>query len=267
MLSKSSEKNSVKVIATVLLLFITAASITYFSFKNFYNIDVCLDNGGAWNDKKQICDINIEREISNHIWTNNIDGLKINIPETDAVAILNDVVTFDNADYFTANYSSKHSSTLIEKGSVFYDSRKIILISKVETDTSTRLSYAAPFTVSNQGSGLFTYIGLFIYDKALQKSTHLDSYFLGDRVKDVKISDEIQAIKVSFFQHTITQAFSEHPTERQTIHLSVAGKQKKFQFYKSIHPDWDKDQDGINDCENDGSCDHTTDYTQGKMPY
>ncbi|WP_404341820.1 hypothetical protein [Pseudoalteromonas mariniglutinosa] len=31
---------------------------------------------------------------------------------------------------------------------------------------------------------------------------------------------------------------------------------------KSMHPSWDADGDGINDCENDGSCDHTTDYTQ-----
>ena len=31
---------------------------------------------------------------------------------------------------------------------------------------------------------------------------------------------------------------------------------------KTMHPSWDADQNGINDCEDDGSCDHTTDYTQ-----
>lgn len=30
----------------------------------------------------------------------------------------------------------------------------------------------------------------------------------------------------------------------------------------AMHPSWDADGDGINDCEKDGSCDHTTDYTQ-----
>lgn len=31
-----------------------------------------------------------------------------------------------------------------------------------------------------------------------------------------------------------------------------------------MHPSWDADGDGINDCEKDGSCDHTVDYTKPK---
>lgn len=30
----------------------------------------------------------------------------------------------------------------------------------------------------------------------------------------------------------------------------------------SIHPSWDKNNDGINDCEKEGICDHSIDYTQ-----
>ncbi|TGE83814.1 hypothetical protein C7Y70_09470 [Pseudoalteromonas sp. KS88] len=33
---------------------------------------------------------------------------------------------------------------------------------------------------------------------------------------------------------------------------------------KTMHPSWDSDGDGINDCENEGSCDHTIDYTKPK---
>ncbi len=33
---------------------------------------------------------------------------------------------------------------------------------------------------------------------------------------------------------------------------------------KKMHPSWDQDGDGVNDCENDESCDHTVDYTQPK---
>jgi uncharacterized protein len=33
---------------------------------------------------------------------------------------------------------------------------------------------------------------------------------------------------------------------------------------KKMHPSWDKDGNGINDCENDDSCDHTVDYTQAR---
>lgn len=30
----------------------------------------------------------------------------------------------------------------------------------------------------------------------------------------------------------------------------------------TMHPAWDRDGDGINDCESNGSCDHTVDYSQ-----
>ncbi|CAM3983792.1 MULTISPECIES: hypothetical protein [Pseudoalteromonas] len=33
---------------------------------------------------------------------------------------------------------------------------------------------------------------------------------------------------------------------------------------KTMHPSWDRDGDGMNDCENDGSCDHTIDYTKAR---
>jgi len=29
-----------------------------------------------------------------------------------------------------------------------------------------------------------------------------------------------------------------------------------------LHPSWDKNKDGLNDCEDDGSCDHMIDYSQ-----
>ena len=29
-----------------------------------------------------------------------------------------------------------------------------------------------------------------------------------------------------------------------------------------MHPSWDQNRDGINDCEDDGSCDHTVDYSK-----
>ncbi len=34
---------------------------------------------------------------------------------------------------------------------------------------------------------------------------------------------------------------------------------------KTMHPSWDADQNGINDCEDDGSCDHSVDYTQPRL--
>lgn len=36
---------------------------------------------------------------------------------------------------------------------------------------------------------------------------------------------------------------------------------------QAMHPSWDTDKDGINDCEADGSCDHTVDYSKPKPAY
>ena len=247
----------------ILITLLAIVSFTYFYFLHFLKADRCLDNGGAWDDQEHRCNVTLEREISNHLWTNKTDGLKINIPETNTVAILNDVVTFNNVDYFKGDYSWQPSADMIEKGSVFYDSRKITIISKVEAHHS-RFYYATTFIVSNQDSVLFTSVGLFVYDKALQKSTHLDSYLLGDQVKEVSINDEIQSITVHFLKHNNRSAFSESPTERKSIQLHIIGEPGNIQFYRVMHPDWDKNNDGINDCEFDGSCDHTVDYTQSK---
>ncbi len=34
------------------------------------------------------------------------------------------------------------------------------------------------------------------------------------------------------------------------------------EYQAGLHPSWDLNQDGLNDCEDDGSCDHTVDYSQ-----
>lgn len=34
---------------------------------------------------------------------------------------------------------------------------------------------------------------------------------------------------------------------------------------KGLHPSWDVNKDGVNDCEDDGSCDHTIDYSLPRL--
>lgn len=34
---------------------------------------------------------------------------------------------------------------------------------------------------------------------------------------------------------------------------------------KQMHPSWDTNNDSINDCESDGSCDHTIDYSKPRI--
>ena len=51
--------------------------------------------------------------------------------------------------------------------------------------------------------------------------------------------------------------------ENQTAHTPPI-EDPKFKVHRKMHPSWDRDKDGINDCEDDGSCDHTVDYTKAR---
>jgi hypothetical protein len=42
----------------------------------------------------------------------------------------------------------------------------------------------------------------------------------------------------------------------------VDGNKIKTSIPTGLHPSWDVNKDGLNDCEDDGSCDHTVDYSQ-----
>jgi len=43
-------------------------------------------------------------------------------------------------------------------------------------------------------------------------------------------------------------------------------EKKGIDQQKEMHPSWDNDGDGINDCEKDGTCDHTVDYSLPRNP-
>jgi hypothetical protein len=104
-----------------------------------------------------------------------------------------------------------------ERGEVLLDYMLINVLGPMTTDN--KMYFVAPFTVSNQGSGVFTYVGLFEQDLDNQTIQHLDSYFIGDRIKlnEMRLWDS--NIELSFNQHGELQAYAEVPTE--TVHLTL----------------------------------------------
>jgi len=52
--------------------------------------------------------------------------------------------------------------------------------------------------------------------------------------------------------------------ESSDYKLTIVKQLAEFAPRQSMHPSWDKDGDDINDCENEGSCDHTIDYTKAR---
>ncbi|MDX2322411.1 MAG: hypothetical protein QNK26_17640 [Moritella sp.] len=104
-----------------------------------------------------------------------------------------------------------------ERGEVLLDYMRINTLGPITADN--RMYFVAPFSVSNQGSGVFTYVGLFEQDLDNQTIQHLDSYFIGDRIQlnEMRLFDA--KIELSFNQHGEQQAYAEAPTE--TVYLTL----------------------------------------------
>jgi len=49
------------------------------------------------------------------------------------------------------------------------------------------------------------------------------------------------------------------------IDMNISGKKAHFEKVQRLHHSWNRDQDGLNDCEKEGRCDHTVDYTKPKI--
>ena len=190
--------------------------------------------------------------------------LVISIPETDASVLLNGTARRGDDWLVKGCYSIAHAPDVVERGTVWLNCTSVASISRVNTGPpADTLYFAAVFIVSNQGSGVFHYIGLFERDPKTQRCSHMDSYLLGDRVTQIHIEDLGRAVKVNYLTHAAGQSFDEEPTEAASVNLYVEDN-LSWRLYEGMHPSWDRNHDGINDCEDDGTCDDTQDYTRAR---
>lgn len=60
-------------------------------------------------------------------------------------------------------------------------------------------------------------------------------------------------------EYTVLVYFMRNEARRN--HIATFDLDITISTSTKMHPSWDADKDGINDCENDGSCDHTVDYS------
>jgi len=190
----------------------------------------------------------------------NSESIHIRIPETETTVTLDQVTRIDGSVYLQGDYSIEHVPDVVERGTVSLNSSSFTYIRSLDIQIEDRTLFAAPFSVSNQGSGVFSYIGLFAFNPDTEAYTHLDSCLLGDRVQKIGLSDAGRAAKVRFLKHAVDQPMSERPDEPAAVNLYIQDN-LTWRVYPGMHPSWDKDNDGINDCEDDGTCDDSVDYT------
>tara|TARA_R110001583_G_scaffold10698_6_gene49138 strand:+ start:6204 stop:6986 length:783 start_codon:yes stop_codon:yes gene_type:complete len=190
--------------------------------------------------------------------------ITMNYPETDIKITIDKVDTVKKIFYLSGLYEKelqKATDTreaIYERASIYLNMSKMLVL---KTDPQGVVYYATPFMINNSGSGVFVYIGLFSYDNKTKESKHLDSELLGDRIGQEKITYIKDYLKIDFKGYSKGQAFSEYPDQKRVIFLRLNTDFSSFNIFKKMHNSWDKNGDGINDCESENSCDHTVDYS------
>ena len=153
------------------------------------------------------------------------NDLIINVPETLSKSVLAEFVNLGTIEYVKGTYSYNK-----ERGNVLLDYKKINALTLNET--KGEYYFVIPFMVNNQGSGIFNYLGFFVSDSKMMTVKHIDSYYLGDRIKVEKIRAGGNEVYIFLKSHSNDQAMAKSPNSKKTIYLKVNKKGFLKQSYK-----------------------------------
>ncbi|MEZ8061210.1 MULTISPECIES: hypothetical protein [Vibrio] len=143
----------------------------------------------------------------------------IKVPETNAYAFINEV------DVPKAIAFGRYDSG-VERGVATVDTKSLAAVTLGEANF-----FVTPMWISNQGSGVFYYLGLFKHDQQRSRVVLVDQLFLGDRVKiqtldaaqqsDSKSQNKLTGQGfIGFTQHSAEQSFAETPSEKVLMSFS-----------------------------------------------
>jgi hypothetical protein len=262
-----------KRINQLLIVVLVVLLAVYIFQKKINSAEECAKAAGVWNELEQTCEQTFTQVIYENLSSS--FPLTMNYPESDIQFVLGKSENIENNFYLRGHYqtlleeATDDKEAVYDRASVYLNMSKMQLLSSDDNtrDENKLVYFAAPFVTQTVGSGVFVYVGLFSYDQQSKNSEHIDSVLLGDRIREEKINFLDNMIRVDFLDYGQGQVFSDYPSEPkemslQLLNLHEPGKQAKFKQVKRMHSSWDKNQDGLNDCELDGSCDHTIDYTK-----
>ncbi|MCG6450759.1 hypothetical protein K6U33_07870, partial [Vibrio parahaemolyticus] len=89
--------------------------------------------------------------------------------------------------------------------------------------------YAGIIRVSNQGSGVMSYLALFQYDELRLRMVMVSSEWLGDRVEIQSVTQENAQLTVSLLTHEAGEAFANTPTKFVSILFLISQKYQIIQ--------------------------------------
>jgi hypothetical protein len=272
-----------KTFIKVLLALMVIAIVSYFLQNRGETLEACTKIDGYWNGEDKTCEETTEKIIFQSL--SKPHPVSVVYPENERLVLLDTIEQIEKNIFFQGHYDALLApaegelSPVYDRGTVYLNMSKITLLDDNRTDITY---FAAPFIINTSGSGVFVYVGLFSYDFTKEQAKHLSSELLGNRVQDENIIVQEKSvvkdnvfvqegmIKVNFKSHGPKQPAAEYPTQDNTIKLQLVALDPNddtnatFRRIIELHKSWDLDQDGVNDCEKDNSCDHLIDYSQAK---
>jgi len=145
----------------------------------------------------------------------------IKIPETDTYCKMTQIISNDTIHLVKGDYKEGEV-----RGEVYIDYTKIVALNQTSGNESLM---TIPFSISNQGSGIFTYVGLFNLNNKSGQIKHLDSKFLGDRINLESIEyDGNHLVQVKMKVHSKEQSMSQTPTEIKEMDFYIDGDKLKY---------------------------------------
>ncbi len=141
----------------------------------------------------------------------------IKIPETDSICKLNEFEKIDTIEYAKGSYTNDG-----DIGDIFLDYLQIQTVNL--SGKKAEHYFVAPFIETNQGSGIFYYLGFFINDTKEMKISHLDSFFLGDTILIESIIINGNKIKINIKTHSTDQPMVDIPDQDKSFVLKINKK-------------------------------------------
>lgn len=251
-----------KVFAALVLI----ALVAFFLQDQKNSEEACAKLQGSWDKTAEIC-LPATKQV---IWqaVSKPAPIALISPLNQLPLLLNKAQQIDNVIYLVGHADETQQPTKQGQRSIYLNSDEILLL----TDNHQGISYfVAPYFITTNSAAVFNYIGLFSFDFNNKQTSHLSSVELGDRIKEVKVIHYKDELRVDYKAFAVNQPLVEYPRQLKAKAFKLSGlqqssdKQASMLQVKRMHLSWDADKDGINDCEKEGSCDHTIDYTQPRM--
>lgn len=251
-------------VATVVVFGILAAGFYYFNITD--NVEMGFEEGGVMQYDETMVTQQADTEAKEILSSPEAAVVSEEKPVADASEVMYKLFSLNTANSFEVKLPEGNQSVALThfinikqtelavgdyeegdvRGRVLLDYMRITPLnfdSVLNLDAETHVAidddptmqimpFVAPFILTNQGSGVFWYIGLFNLDYGDKTLKHLGSVMLGDRIEIDSIEpvypfESPYKIAVTYRDRTPSQAMSEEPKVIKTIEMTVSQSEIK----------------------------------------